>query len=110
MRRVLLNSDRLPDQLRPFIAQLRICSDPVPRCIPKSVDPRRQKQLLSSKIFPQLITQINSIKSVNENCTYVASSEWKRTDKLKKTAPVNRRVEFLQSVHVEPNLTYASYA
>ncbi|POW23017.1 hypothetical protein PSHT_00629 [Puccinia striiformis] len=108
--RVLLNSDRLPDQLRPFIAQLRTCSDPVPRCIPKSVDPRRQKQLLSSKIFPQLITQINSIKSVNDNCTYVASSEWKRTDKLKKTAPVNRRVEFLQSVHVEPNLTYASYA
>ncbi|KAI7939845.1 hypothetical protein MJO29_014581 [Puccinia striiformis f. sp. tritici] len=108
--RVLLNSDRLPDQLRPFIAQLRTCSDPVPRCIPKSVDPCRQKQLLSSKIFPQLITQINSIKSVNDNCTYVASSEWKRTDKLKKTAPVNRRVEFLQSVHVEPNLTYASYA
>ncbi|POW06640.1 hypothetical protein PSHT_10344, partial [Puccinia striiformis] len=94
--RFLLNSDRLPDQLRPFIAPLRTCSDPVPRCIPQSVDPHWQKQILSSEIFPQLITKIDSIKSC--------------TDQLEKIAHVNRRVKFLQSVHVEPNLTYASYA
>ncbi|KNF02803.1 hypothetical protein PSTG_04088 [Puccinia striiformis f. sp. tritici PST-78] len=69
--RFLLNSDRLPDQLRPFIAPLRTCSDPVPRCIPQSVDPHWQKQILSSEIFPQLITKIDSIKSVNNNCTYI---------------------------------------
>ncbi|POV98945.1 hypothetical protein PSTT_14106 [Puccinia striiformis] len=105
--RVLLASDNLPDKLKPYITQLQAFCEP-PKFQSRYFDPSHKNQLLPSGLLDQLIKRINSI-FYDEGCTYIHSHKWRRKHRSQKIAPINARIEPLNSFCADAKVTYSTY-